>query len=134
MATQRHVLNPGGAGPGLPCTSHPLVRVRRVRIHRWLKPLAGGPQALHSRGPSGPTPRLSDAQLATIEQALLEALGHGHAQVGEDDAGVGEAEFGVVDQVAGMLAPGSDPLPTREDQREKVLYLLQVVSRRTSGT
>jgi transposase len=33
---------------------------------------AGGPEALHSRGPSGPTPRLSDAQLATIEQTLLD--------------------------------------------------------------
>jgi transposase-like protein len=33
---------------------------------------AGGTGALRSRGPSGPAPRLSDAQLATIEQALLE--------------------------------------------------------------
>jgi transposase len=32
---------------------------------------AGGPEALYSRGPSGPTPRLSDAQLATVEQTLL---------------------------------------------------------------
>jgi transposase len=31
----------------------------------------GGTQALRSRGPSGPAPRLSDAQLATVEQALL---------------------------------------------------------------
>jgi transposase len=36
---------------------------------RWR---AGGTEALRSRGPSGPAPRLSDAQLATIEQALLE--------------------------------------------------------------
>jgi transposase len=36
---------------------------------RWK---TGGPEALHSRGPSGPSPRLSDAQLATVEQALLE--------------------------------------------------------------
>jgi transposase len=35
---------------------------------RWQ---SGGPEALRSRGPSGPTPRLSDAQLATVEQALL---------------------------------------------------------------
>jgi transposase len=33
---------------------------------------AGGAAALRSRGPSGPTPRLSEAQLATVEQALLE--------------------------------------------------------------
>jgi transposase len=31
---------------------------------------AGGLDALHSRGPAGPTPRLSDDQLATVEQAL----------------------------------------------------------------
>jgi transposase len=38
----------------------------------------GGTQALRSRGPSGPAPRLSDAELATVEQALLEgATAHG---------------------------------------------------------
>jgi transposase len=31
----------------------------------------GGTEALRSRGPSGPAPRLSDAQLANVEQALL---------------------------------------------------------------
>jgi transposase len=36
---------------------------------RWQR---GGPEALHSRGPSGPAPRLSDAQLACVEQALLQ--------------------------------------------------------------
>jgi len=36
---------------------------------RWQQ---GGSQALHSKGPSGPAPRLSDTQLATVEQALLE--------------------------------------------------------------
>ena len=35
---------------------------------RWQE---GGTGALHSRGPSGPAPRLSDAQLAQVEQALL---------------------------------------------------------------
>jgi transposase len=35
---------------------------------RWR---AGGVEALHSRGPSGPGPRLSDQQLAEVEQALL---------------------------------------------------------------
>jgi transposase len=33
---------------------------------------AGGTDALRSKGPSGPASRLSDAQLARIEQALLE--------------------------------------------------------------
>jgi transposase len=42
---------------------------------RWRR---GGSEALHSRGPSGPTPRLSDTQLITVEQALLEgATAHG---------------------------------------------------------
>ena len=36
---------------------------------RWQ---ASGAEGLRSRGPSGPAPRLSDAQLATVEQALLE--------------------------------------------------------------
>jgi transposase len=36
---------------------------------RWK---TGGTDAVHGRGPSGPAPRLSDAQLATVEQALLE--------------------------------------------------------------
>jgi len=36
---------------------------------RWR---AGGPDALLSRGPTGPAPRLSDAQLGRVEQALLE--------------------------------------------------------------
>jgi transposase len=37
--------------------------------HRRFK--AGGAQALGSKGPSGPAARLSDQQLATVEQALL---------------------------------------------------------------
>ena len=42
---------------------------------RWQR---GGPEALHSRGPSGPAPRLSDGQLARVEQALLDgATAHG---------------------------------------------------------
>jgi transposase len=46
---------------------------------RWKE---GGTDALRSRGPSGPTPRLSDAQLATVEQALLEGAG-AHGFTGE---------------------------------------------------
>ena len=42
---------------------------------RWKE---GGTDGLRSRGPSGPAPRLSDAQLAKVEQALLEgATSHG---------------------------------------------------------
>jgi transposase len=36
---------------------------------RWRQ---GGAEALRSRGPSGPVARLSDQQLAQVEQALLE--------------------------------------------------------------
>jgi transposase len=46
---------------------------------RWKE---GGTDALRSRGPSGPAPRLSDAQLATVEQALLEGAA-AHGFVGE---------------------------------------------------
>ena len=39
---------------------------------------SGGTGALHSRGPTGPTPRLSDEELARVEQALLQgATSHG---------------------------------------------------------
>jgi transposase len=33
---------------------------------------AGGSEALRSRGPAGPAPKVSDAQLAQVEPALLE--------------------------------------------------------------
>jgi transposase len=46
---------------------------------RWQ---TGGTEALRSRGPSGPTPRLSDAQLARVEQALLDGAA-AHGFVGE---------------------------------------------------
>jgi transposase len=58
--------------------------VRQAEIARQLKVSAqavsvwharwqeGGTDGLRSRGPSGPAPRLSDAQLATVEQALLD--------------------------------------------------------------
>lgn len=39
---------------------------------RWKE---DGTNGLRSRGPSGPAPRLSDAQLATVEQALLDGAG-----------------------------------------------------------
>jgi transposase len=59
-------------------------RVRQAEVARQLKVSAqavsfwharwkeSGAEALRSRGPSGPAPRLSDQQLATVEQALLE--------------------------------------------------------------
>ena len=45
--------------------------VSRQAAHTWHgRWKAGGPAALRSRGPTGPTPRLDDAALATVEQAL----------------------------------------------------------------
>jgi transposase len=58
--------------------------VRQVEVARQLEVSAqavsvwhahftqGGAEALRSRGPSGPAPRLSDTQLRQVEQALLE--------------------------------------------------------------
>jgi transposase len=45
--------------------------VARQNVSRWhARWQAGGLQALASRGPTGPTPRLSNAQLAAIDRAL----------------------------------------------------------------
>jgi transposase len=45
--------------------------VSRQAASRWHAAWkAGGTNALASRGPTGPTPRLSDAQLVEVEQAL----------------------------------------------------------------
>jgi transposase len=47
--------------------------VSRQAISLWhARWQAGGTDALRSRGPTGPAPRLSDQQLARVEQALLE--------------------------------------------------------------
>jgi transposase len=53
--------------------------VARQNVSRWhAQWQAGGLQALRSAGPTGPDPRLSDAQLAAIDQALREgARTHG---------------------------------------------------------
>jgi transposase len=40
-----------------------------LRHARWK---TGGTGVVHGRGPSGPAPRLSGAQLATVAQALLD--------------------------------------------------------------
>jgi transposase len=53
--------------------------VSRQSAHVWHTRFEeGGVDALRSRGPTGPDPRLSDAQLEQAEQALLEgAKAHG---------------------------------------------------------
>jgi transposase len=49
----------------------PTAGVSRQAASRWHAAWkAGGTNALASRGPTGPTPRLSDAQLVEVEQAL----------------------------------------------------------------
>jgi transposase len=46
--------------------------VSRQSAHLWhARFRQGGVEALRSRGPTGPDPKLSAAQLATVEQALL---------------------------------------------------------------
>jgi transposase len=53
--------------------------VARQNVSRWhAQWRQGGPDALRSAGPTGPAPRLSDAQLAAIDQALRQgARAHG---------------------------------------------------------
>ena len=46
--------------------------VSRQSAHAWHTRFEqGGVDALRSRGPTGPDPKLSDAQLAQVEEALL---------------------------------------------------------------
>jgi transposase len=53
--------------------------VARQNVSRWhAQWRSGGPDALHSAGPTGPGPRLSDQQLPAIDQALRQgARAHG---------------------------------------------------------
>ena len=47
--------------------------VAKQVVSRWhARWRAGGPDALRSAGPTGPTPRLSDQQLEVVKQALSE--------------------------------------------------------------
>jgi transposase len=50
--------------------------VSRQSAHPWHQRWqADGAEGLHSRGPTGPAPRLSDSELHQVEQALLEGAG-----------------------------------------------------------
>jgi transposase len=53
--------------------------VARQNVSRWhARWCTGGPDALRSAGPTGPSPRLSDQQLHLIDQALRKgARAHG---------------------------------------------------------
>jgi transposase len=58
------------AGSSQAQVAHQLGVARQV-VSRWhARWRAGGQQALRSAGPTGPTPRLSDAQLAAVDQAM----------------------------------------------------------------
>jgi transposase-like protein len=46
--------------------------VSRQNVSRWYRRWqSGGEQALRSRGPTGPSPRVTPAQLVEVEQVLL---------------------------------------------------------------
>jgi transposase len=55
-----------------------LARAVSVWHARWKE---SGADGLRSRGPSGPIPRLSDDQVATVEQALLECAAIGFEEL-----------------------------------------------------
>jgi len=66
------------AGRSQAQVAHQLGVARQV-VSRWhARWRAGGLEALRSAGPTGPTPRLSDQQLAAVDQALRQgARAHG---------------------------------------------------------
>jgi transposase len=54
--------------------------VNRTSLYRWQKQASAGPDALAAKPHKGPTPRLSDAQLADLEKLLKQgAKAHGWA-------------------------------------------------------
>jgi transposase len=75
--------------------------VARQNVSRWhAQWQAGGQEALRSAGPTGPAPRLSDAQLAAIDQALRQgARGHGF----DTDHWTLARVAAVIEQVTGVL-------------------------------
>src|SRR5262245_42071775 len=50
--------------------------VRRSTLYRWRKAAERGPEALAAKPPSGPKPRLSDAQLHELERLLQQGADH----------------------------------------------------------
>jgi transposase len=84
LAALRHNKNVNGSRPAGCAGELFAIGVRQAEIARQLgvsrqavslwhaRFKAGGTDALRSRGPTGPSPRRSDQQLAGVEQALLE--------------------------------------------------------------
>jgi transposase len=74
--------------------------VSRQNVSRWHgRWCSGGSEALPSAGPTGPTPRLSDAQLAAVRQALRQgAQAHGF----DPDHWTLERIATVIEQVTGV--------------------------------
>ena len=83
--------------------------VSRQSAHVWHTDwLQGGVDALRSRGPTGPDPKLSSAQLARVEQALLAgAMANGF----DTDLWTLERIAVVITQLTG----GQQPLDRRPD-------------------
>jgi transposase len=81
------------------------VRVARQNVSRWhAQWQSGGLEALRSADPTGPIPRLSDAQLAAIDQALRQgARAHGF----DSDHWTLARVATVIEQVTGVVChPG----------------------------
>jgi hypothetical protein len=93
----------------MPTTADHLARPRRGHAHDASALLTGLPSAtaLDNQGVgqvlglAAPHVHLEEAGVAVAPLAvLLDPLGHRHPQVGHGDAAVGEAQLGIVDQVA----------------------------------
>jgi transposase len=86
--------------------------VSRQSAHLWhTRFQQGGVDALRSRGPSGPDPRLSAAQLARVEQALLQGA---RAKGFATDLWTLERVAVVITQPTGVRSPWpclGDPAP-----------------------
>jgi transposase len=99
--------------------------VARQNVSRWHAHWqAGGPEALRSAGPTGPAPRLPDAQLAAIDQALKQgARAHGF----DTDHWTLERITTVIEQLTGVAY---HPGHTWKLLRHRIGYRLQRPARR----
>jgi len=99
--------------------------VARQNVSRWhARWQAGGLEALRSAGPTGQAPRLSDAQLAAIDQALREgARAHGF----DTDHWTLARVTSLIEQLTGV---GYHPGHTWKLLRHRLHYRLQRPARR----
>jgi transposase len=99
--------------------------VARQNVSRWhARWRQGGPPALRSAGPTGPDPRLSDQQLAAIDQALRQgARAHGF----DTDHWTLDRITSVIEQLTGV---GYHPGHVWKLLRHRLRYRLQRPARR----